>query len=1136
MFQKKQRCVLLADEVGLGKTIVARKTIEMLSKRMRQKVTYFCPSESIARQNILKLSGFTTFNSISEYRLPMLHLKLAEKNASFVPMTPETSLNMGRKPTGAGNERALIFCILNKYLRRFPSYQDRSDQNLSLVTRERRLSKLLNFPNVKDWTSKIKYYQKEFEKHESWYDKNFQNKLISELNNEIYFESIAEYYENTESKPQSFKEFFDYLFTVEKLRRLNRKIHTQIILYLRLIFAKISCKLLKTNLVIMDEFQRYNNLFLSNDSKSDKDSFTKDDSDSIKRDIANILWNKSKVLLLSATPYKPYYTADELSSESQSSNDTDSSNEFKGLIQKLLDNGNEYKLFEKSWGEYTQKLGEFCNNPSDNDIFEKTKKLKQRVERVLKRIICRTERYNGRMSQNESDQNNLISSDQVKNVQISKGDVLSYINIKAIAENVNDEMLLPDDFVKSSPYLMSFMGQVIPKSAQKNAQKIASKHSYKIFSSLYDFNKKKGEKNQTTPLIDQKDDTSFINKELINNFKSLVDRDGSANNARLKTLFDTILPKDNNTERLLWVPASRPYYKASGEQYPIGDIFSKNVGFSKVLLFSHWKMVPSMIASLVSYESDSRLFHLKSRDKSKFNYNNFLKKKRARLNKSCAELLEYPSDYLASLDIRSLVPNFTLDEAMKVISRKIKTDLQNRINDPNRSDNDKLGAGLNILEFNDQSSWKDEPKGVPDNYRKILEFLNNPDIDKPDFPDDAAIVLAQLTLASPAVCFLRTFKQRGWSVNEISQFTFNKNNNQKEDSAEGNALSSKEILNNAAANFADKFLSIFRQTSAQKILDIVYKRQNKRKRGRFWQIIKYCVEGNLQAVLDEFAFQCQSPIEFYQHFFSSDRSSNEEVITSQGDSKPKTPPPFARHGRIEIGTQEAFLEKNGENIIIRTGFARMYSASSTMDDSVLRNAFNSPFRPFVLASTSIGQEGLDFHAYCRKIMHWNLPSNPIDLEQREGRINRYMSLAIRQSLANSSYAKNASLNDFWTNLINNVKEGKDVNDLKGGMIPYWILPNDKEFKNPQFPIERIVPMYPFSKSKDQEKYNWIIKVLSMYRLTLGQPNQEELLRSLDNANIPKTQLQELFFNLSPFFGKLEEKTESSSAQQSVHAQ
>ena len=48
----------------------------------------------------------------------------------------------------------------------------------------------------------------------------------------------------------------------------------------------------------------------------------------------------------------------------------------------------------------------------------------------------------------------------------------------------------------------------------------------------------------------------------------------------------------------------------------------------------------------------------------------------------------------------------------------------------------------------------------------------------------------------------------------------------------------------------------------------------------------------------------------------------------------------------------------------------------------LRETFNSPFRPFVLASTSIGQEGLDFHYYCRKVMHWNLPSNAIDIGKR----------------------------------------------------------------------------------------------------------------------------------------------------------
>ena len=35
----------------------------------------------------------------------------------------------------------------------------------------------------------------------------------------------------------------------------------------------------------------------------------------------------------------------------------------------------------------------------------------------------------------------------------------------------------------------------------------------------------------------------------------------------------------------------------------------------------------------------------------------------------------------------------------------------------------------------------------------------------------------------------------------------------------------------------------------------------------------------------------------------------------------------------------------------------------------VRDAFNSPFRPFVLATTSVGQEGLDFHPYCYRVYH-----------------------------------------------------------------------------------------------------------------------------------------------------------------------
>ncbi|ALN15601.1 hypothetical protein [Acidipropionibacterium acidipropionici] len=36
---------------------------------------------------------------------------------------------------------------------------------------------------------------------------------------------------------------------------------------------------------------------------------------------------------------------------------------------------------------------------------------------------------------------------------------------------------------------------------------------------------------------------------------------------------------------------------------------------------------------------------------------------------------------------------------------------------------------------------------------------------------------------------------------------------------------------------------------------------------------------------------------------------------------------------------------------------------------VVRTAFNSPFWPFVLATTSASQKGIDFHRYCRCVVH-----------------------------------------------------------------------------------------------------------------------------------------------------------------------
>ena len=139
-------------------------------------------------------------------------------------------------------------------------------------------------------------------------------------------------------------------------------------------------------------------------------------------------------------------------------------------------------------------------------------------------------------------------------------------------------------------------------------------------------------------------------------------------------------------------------------------------------------------------------------------------------------------------------------------------------------------------------------------------------------------------------------------------------------------------------------------------------------------------------------------------------------------------------------------------------------------------------------STSIGQEGLDFHWYCSQIVHWNLPSNPIDIEQREGRINRYKSLVVRRRLAECYKLESPKASgDVWKELFD-IADKQTKQNRKSDLVPYWHLPIGKA------KIERFIPMMPLS--KDVYKLDHALKILAIYRLAFGQPRQEELLDNL----------------------------------------
>ena len=113
----------------------------------------------------------------------------------------------------------------------------------------------------------------------------------------------------------------------------------------------------------------------------------------------------------------------------------------------------------------------------------------------------------------------------------------------------------------------------------------------------------------------------------------------------------------------------------------------------------------------------------------------------------------------------------------------------------------------------------------------------------------------------------------------------------------------------------------------------------------------------------------------------------------------------------------------------------------------VRAAFNSPFWPFVLATTSIGQEGIDFHWWCHSVVHWNLPGNPVDFEQREGRVDRYKGHAIRKNVAaaHRSAALAPGESDPLVRCLCSRGVGNGPRDT-GGLSPYWIYSGDAQIQ------------------------------------------------------------------------------------------
>lgn len=205
---------------------------------------------------------------------------------------------------------------------------------------------------------------------------------------------------------------------------------------------------------------------------------------------------------------------------------------------------------------------------------------------------------------------------------------------------------------------------------------------------------------------------------------------------------------------------------------------------------------------------------------------------------------------------------------------------------------------------------------------------------------------------------------------------------------------------------------------------------------------------------------------------------------------------------------------SGDVVRMRCRHGARFAEVKEADGSVsrldaVRAAFNSPFRPFILASTAVGQEGLDFHPWCHAVVHWNLPKSPVELEQREGRVHRYKGHAVRLNVANaiglSGLAPWTESSDPWQRLFDMAGKIDTENDLS----PFWLF---EAGENPTR-IRRIVPTLQFS--REEETWPALRARLGTYRLALGLPRADDLLDALEQNGTTAEQAAAWRIDLRP---------------------
>lgn len=1005
------RQFLVADEVGLGKTMVARGVIARMIEHLwdstkRIDILYICSNQAIAAQNLNRLNVLGRRELALPTRMTLIPLQLRDQTGldankvNFISLTPGTTFDL-RSATGVTQERALLCHLLR-----------------DLVSRPRGLHNLLQVTaGVDGWNRAV----------DSLTLEGVDKRIIARFRRDV--QADRDLFEELERVCDLFPRRRD-AYPPEMTQPRNA-----LVARLRAKLSHACVDALQPDLIIMDEFQRFRDL-LHGDSDAAilaRELF----------DYSGADGHAARTLLLSATPYRMLTLAGDEPDEG------DHYQDFLETLSFLYGREKGPDVAATLAHEMRAFRGLLHALPQSHGSAVEARKT---IEQRLRRVIARTERIASTIERDS------MMSEPAIAVSLAPADLAQASALSQVARTLDAPEII--EYWKSAPYLLNFMRHYSLKqllAAQAQAPSATLCDAIRT----------------ARP--------TMLDRESIDAYAPLEPANG-----RMRAIMDDMFGQ--HLEQNLWISAAMPYYGATPSGPPL----------TKALIFSSWSMVPDAVAALLSYEAERRM-GVGDSGRRYFEQHRLrplqFRQDQGRLAGLRALLLIYPSPALAELaDPLAVFAEHDAamsHEAMRAAIRDRLKPALDAIPHATGSDADTAGAEWAAPAVIDDvlgkhvRAWLESSHGMralasedafQDHVAELAGAVKTRTISAASA--DLPHLLVDVALGSPAVCALRALKRIAPEL----------------------AWDDPRLLS-AAADVAWSFRTLFNQHDAVALL-----RRNAD--DRYWhRVLTYCADHNLQAVLDEYA-----------HYLVDAeglgaRPAAERAI---GVARAMASALAVRPSQIDVDD----VHVDGDALTIgkfqmRGRFAMRLADYKDEDGAVarlggVRDAFNSPFRPFVLATTSVGQEGLDFHPYCYRVYHWNLPGNPVDLEQREGRVHRFKGHAVRLNLAERQAAvvrgREPVPDDPWRLMF---EQARSEAAIDTDLIPYWIYEGSVR-------VERRVPMLPFS--REVTRLAWLKRSLTVYRLAFGQPRQDDLLdylQSLAGDGMDTQQLGELQIRLEP---------------------